>query len=122
MFPGGVILNQRILLQILPSNRFLCGLSGEKQENIKRLTDKVIESYKTSLKALEHNDLSLAERVIKLEDEIDLMEHQMRIKHSKERDGECDSYSGTIYVEMLKDLERIGDHANNIVDNILDKE
>ncbi|MFC2163315.1 Na/Pi cotransporter family protein, partial [Candidatus Altiarchaeota archaeon] len=95
-------------------------MGEDKQENLERLTAKVIESYETALRALKADDVSLARRVLVLEDEIDLMEHEMRIQHSKEDSAECDTYLGTIYVELLKDLERVGDHANNIVDNILD--
>jgi phosphate:Na+ symporter len=97
-------------------------LTEREHADLEKLVDKVLESYSTSLKSLKTKELSVAEKVLELEDEVDMLERQIRVDYTKKKDEARNPYLHTLYVEMLRDLERIGDHANNIADNIIDRE
>lgn len=77
-------------------------------------------SYKTSIKALKTNDKELAAKVIKLEDEIDSLEKRFKRNHIRRlKSNMCDVRSDVIFTDTLRNLERIGDHADNIASSIL---
>ena len=65
----------------------------------------------------------LAEQVEPLEETIDLMIETMRDRHIRRlKSGECQIDSGTIFLEVLTNLERIGDHCSNIAARIVGSE
>jgi len=67
------------------------------------------------LTAMQTGESSLAKSVIEREGEIDLMERQLRKLHIKRlNDGKCQTTSGVIFLDVISNLERIGDHASNI--------
>ncbi|MDI6601604.1 MAG: PhoU domain-containing protein [Thermoanaerobacteraceae bacterium] len=54
--------------------------------------------------------------VLDLEKEIDRMEKVLRDNHiMRLNKGECEPSSGVVYLDLLSNLERIGDHSANIV-------
>ena len=57
----------------------------------------------------------LIERIIKLEDSIDDCKDDYKLNHIQRMDsGACDAVSGATFLNMLIDIERIGDHAINV--------
>jgi len=75
----------------------------------------VKEHYSVSLKAFSKNDLNLMNQVIKSEDDVDSMEKRFKKNHIKRlREGLCQPEADPIYVETLRNLERISDHSYNI--------
>jgi phosphate:Na+ symporter len=84
-------------------------------EEIKRLSDSTIEIADTALDVYENKDESQLAQVESLEEEID----RLSIEFSENqvvrlRDGTCELKNGVIFTDIINDLERIGDHANNI--------
>ena len=54
-------------------------------------------------------------QVFSLEDDIDAMERNLRRRHiDRLNQGVCNPGSGVIFIDILSNLERVGDHANNI--------
>ena len=85
------------------------------RKELKDLFDTVVEQYGTALKAFKQQDLSLLEQVTRVEDEVDKMEKAFKKNHIKRlRKGLCQPEADPIYVETLRNLERISDHAYNI--------
>ena len=78
--------------------------------------DKLVkEIYETAIKSARENNTSLVPKVRELEAQIDIKEKEMRDAHIKRMmTGEIDADSGTIFLEILSNFERIGDHAVNI--------
>jgi len=68
-----------------------------------------------AVKTLKRPSKSNCEMAFKLENELDYKKKQTREQYLKETKQETqDSIHNYIYVETLRNLERIGDHADNI--------
>ncbi|RBP94130.1 phosphate:Na+ symporter [Cytobacillus firmus] len=79
-----------------------------------------ISTVKEALQALDHNDKIAAEHVVKKEEEIDKMERKLRKQHIlRLNEGVCSGQAGIVYVDIVSNLERIGDHAVNIAEAVL---
>ncbi|MEG0351618.1 MAG: DUF47 family protein, partial [Enterococcus sp.] len=69
--------------------------------------------------ALEKNDPSIAKEVYARENEIDVMERKLRKMHIyRLNEGICNGSAGIVFADIISNLERIGDHAKNIVDTV----
>jgi phosphate:Na+ symporter len=79
-----------------------------------------ISTVKESLESLDHNDKEAARHVVKKEEEIDKMERKLRKQHIiRMNEGTCTGQAGIVYVDIISNLERIGDHAVNIAEAVL---
>lgn len=68
-----------------------------------------------AIEALDTVDDQKAQQVLVLEDEIDDMERSLRKSHIERlNQGICNPSSGVIFIDILSNLERVGDHASNI--------
>jgi phosphate:Na+ symporter len=89
------------------------------------LTDMFTLTIETVQKALESLDISsqeLAREVAQQEDLIDKMERKFRKKHIlRLTEGSCSPQAGIVFVDIVSNLERIGDHAVNIAEAVLGK-
>ncbi len=95
--------------------------SESAMEEIKHMSDRVIKSFKQSLTAIKDADHELARSVIEREGEIDLMEKNLRKKHIRRlNEGKCQPAAGVLFLDIINNLERIGDHASNIATAVLD--
>ncbi len=85
------------------------------EEQLVNMAERVNKSVKQSLLSLQNQDKSLANVVIEREGEIDYMEKQLRQEHIKRlKDKLCKPVSGVTFLDVISNLERIGDHASNI--------
>ena len=96
--------------------------SIEALADLRKMIDKTTETYDAALKSLETNDYWLAKKVIKNDDEIDDMEKVFRRAHiTRLNEGVCNGDAGAIYLDILSNLERIGDHSVNIAQYVLEE-
>jgi len=81
---------------------------------------KVQELYDLALASLDSEDHDLARQAMEIEREVDKLETLYKQRHIERLEqGECDAGVGVLYVEILHNLERIGDHAVNIAGDVL---
>jgi len=81
---------------------------------------KAIECVENAVKALENADIEKAEMVVKAEATIDYMEKEYRAKHIERLAKlECDTTTGIAFLDTLTNIERVSDHALNVVQGIL---
>ncbi|GGE74096.1 Na/Pi cotransporter family protein [Priestia taiwanensis] len=89
-------------------------------EDLEEMFTLTITTVQKAILALEKKDHKLAEEVIQHEILIDKMERTLRKKHIKRlNDGESTPANSIVYVDIVSNLERIGDHAMNIAEAVL---
>ena len=94
--------------------------SQEASRDLSDMFDKAVRLYRLSLRTLEREDRTLAEEVFELEKEVDRLEIRYKEDHIERLEcGICNSAAGILYVEVLRNLERIGDHAVNLAGDVL---
>lgn len=97
-------------------------LSPEAYAEIDNFFQKVIKCVKTSVEAFEQKDANKVKKVRILEEDIDNLEKKLRESHIRRLNEEqCSATVGTIFLDLISNLERIGDHANNIADAVSQK-
>ncbi|GHV35470.1 Na/Pi cotransporter [Synergistales bacterium] len=78
--------------------------------------DTVEKALTYALDSIRYEDVKKADEVIQvLEKKIDEQEKQYRRNHiDRLNRGECDPEKGVVFIDILSNLERIGDHSHNI--------
>lgn len=72
-------------------------------------------TFDNALNALRTGKLDYVRKVNKYEDEVDMLERELRDRHmNRLTSGECRADAGIIYLDIIGNLERISDHAKNI--------
>lgn len=79
-----------------------------------------VQTVDEALQALDQKNLEIASAVVKKENEIDSMERTLRKQHIlRMNEGHCSGQAGIVFVDIISNLERIGDHAVNIAEYVL---
>lgn len=95
-------------------------LTGEAMEDLDEMFTLTIATVSKSLDALDTTSHELAREVAEQEDLIDKMERKFRKKHIlRLNEGACSAQAGIVFVDIVSNLERIGDHSVNIAEAIL---
>ena len=92
-------------------------------KGVKELTEAfelVTDMVAVTVNALQQYDETLAKEVISKEYLVDEMERTLRDAHiDRLNKAQCHPHSGLIFIELIHNLERIGDHSKNIAEAIL---
>lgn len=90
-------------------------------EDLNEMFDLTILTVKEAVKALDLMDRETALVVLQKEEQIDKMERKFRKKHIiRMNEGLCTGSAGIVFVDIISNLERIGDHAVNLAEEVLD--
>ena len=82
--------------------------------------NKVVATYSYALESMRNSDVDLACKVIKMEEQVDIMEKSCRANHMRRLNNNmCSIDNGIIYLEILTNLERVSDHAVNIAQQVI---
>jgi phosphate:Na+ symporter len=74
-----------------------------------------ILAVEKSLTSLEKENSSISSEALAIEPKIDKMEQVLRARHIERlNSGKCTPAAGIMFIDVLSNLERIGDHARNI--------
>jgi phosphate:Na+ symporter len=77
--------------------------------------DKARQAFVLAMESVRTEQLPDLNRVDELEDEIDQGEKDLRLRHvARLSAGVCAPAASVIFIDILSNLERIGDHAHNI--------
>ena len=77
--------------------------------------------FENSLKAGADKSAELADRVMKQEPVLDSMEKKLRKEHiMRLNEGKCCPESGIVFLDLIRNLERVGDHADNLAVSVID--
>ncbi|HSI66491.1 MAG TPA: Na/Pi cotransporter family protein [Planococcus sp. (in: firmicutes)] len=95
-------------------------LTDDAMDDLREMFELSIATVQKSLEALDTNSHELAREVAVQEDLIDKMERKFRKKHiMRLNEGTCSAQAGIVFVDIVSNLERIGDHSVNIAEAIL---
>jgi phosphate:Na+ symporter len=90
-------------------------LAAKEMAELDRLFHQTHRTYRLALQAVRDGDRSTAQVVSQMEEKMDRRYWKARKKVSKRLNaGKIDSEADTIYVELLRNLERISDHADGL--------
>jgi phosphate:Na+ symporter len=95
--------------------------SKEAISDLTNAFNKLNEMVDHSIQSLSQGNTELAKKVLADESEIDKLESDLRDRHMKRLDsGLCNPTSTIMFIELIHNIERIGDHCNNIAEAVLD--
>ncbi|MDO5402348.1 MAG: Na/Pi cotransporter family protein [Eubacteriales bacterium] len=81
------------------------------------LWEKVQNGLEQAIAARERKDINAARNVFAIEESVDNLEEELRDKHIERLScGKCKPSNGVVFLDILSNLERMSDHANNIAD------
>ncbi|WP_244834402.1 Na/Pi cotransporter family protein [Clostridium sp. BJN0001] len=90
--------------------------------------DELYELYNSTMKAVDiaiesyvKRDVNEAKSIEEIEEKIDKYQKLYRDKHIQRLyDGKCNAFAGAIYLDIISTFERIGDHATNIAESVIE--
>ncbi|MFU0800932.1 MAG: Na/Pi cotransporter family protein [Xylanivirga thermophila] len=90
-------------------------------EEMQDINIKVINMLEDSIEAVKKRDKVLAAKVQPQERKVDELEELLRQSHiDRLNKGECTVNSGVVFLDVVTNLERIGDHASNLAYSVID--
>ncbi|WOO88777.1 Na/Pi cotransporter family protein [Mollicutes bacterium LVI A0078] len=108
-------LTEKIILNIQRLNSEKIKLSDDANNEIKKMFVVALSSAKKARQLYESGDITLAGRIVEKERQLDRMERKYYKAHlSRVKLGTCTGKNAIEYVDLISDVERIGDHAENI--------
>lgn len=94
--------------------------SDHARNELNDMYNKVLSTYTYALESMRTSDVDLACKVIKMEEQVDIMEKSCRINHMRRLNNNmCSIDNGIIYLEIIANLERVSDHAVNIAQQVI---
>lgn len=92
------------------------------KSELMEMTNKVMEMLENAFNALKKRDFKLAEMVLEQEEKIDDLKDRLRASHIERLNNQlCAPESGVIFLDIVSNLERVADHATNVVQSVLDE-
>lgn len=108
------------LIQYQESHKLL--LTDDAIADVSEMFELTIDTVSKAMKALDENSAEIAREVAEQENIIDKMERKFRKNHiARLNEGRCTGQAGIMFVDILSNLERIGDHSVNIAEAVLGK-
>ena len=90
------------------------------REHLDEMMDASIDSFTYALEAVREDSVDKAMVVVEKETRVDELEIQLRSMHIRRlAKNECSTEAGIVFLDTLVCLERISDHARNIVEEVL---
>jgi phosphate:Na+ symporter len=81
-----------------------------------------LDALNTSIESFASRDINKAKSVLDIEERIDSLEKDLRLTHIKRlNNGSCTAHSGTVFLDMISNLERVADHAMNIAEAVYNR-
>ncbi len=94
--------------------------SQRAEGEVSKMFDETIKCVDNALISLDTNSMEYAERVVREEERIDIVEKRLRSEHIERLANKaCNPMVGVVYVDVLTNLERISDHALNVAQMVM---
>ncbi len=94
--------------------------SLQAQKELEEMFKKSIKSFSLAIEALEKENIEIARCALEVEKEVNKLDESLRNSHFERlKKGICLPESGSLSLEIIDNLERISDHAENIASGII---
>jgi phosphate:Na+ symporter len=94
--------------------------TDEALEELNYIYNYTINALQIAIEAYEKSDVNKANEVYLIEEKIDVSQRSFRENHIRRlNNGICNPYDGAIFIDLLSNFERIGDHSTNIADMVI---
>jgi len=94
--------------------------SEKGEKDMEKMYDVTLHTFEAALEARELGSHDAAKRAKEFERRVDRLEKDLRDKHIQRLSkGKCAPESGVIFLDVLNNLERIADHADNIAEYVV---
>ena len=94
-------------------------ISKEAKEELKELTAKIKTLYEYSITAFDDRNVTILPQVDDIEDTIDKFSAELENRHiERVKKGSCNAQLGSVYLQTVSNLERVGDHITNLAFSI----
>ena len=94
-------------------------LSEDAKEELKILIGKINDLFDISIAAFDKREDALLTKVDEIEESIDEYSAALELKHvERVKQGACSAQAGSIYLQAVSNLERVGDHITNMAFSI----
>ena len=96
--------------------------SKEALQEIDGMYKYIVHAMEISIESFENSDIIKAESIMAIENRIDSLEKELRLSHIRRLNNRvCSATVGTMFLDMISNFERIGDHATNIAEVVIHK-
>lgn len=96
-------------------------ISAEATEELKSIYSYTLMAIEAAIESYKNNDRDRALSIMPLEARIDDLQKEYRDSHIRRlNQGLCTGIAGILFLDLISNLERIGDHSKNIADTIAD--
>ncbi len=90
--------------------------------DLRAISEKAVKSFTHAVAARQTGDMDDVRKVSQYEDDVDMLEEELRDKHIERLSrGECQPSSGVVFLYIISNLERISDHAYNLAGYVKDE-
>jgi phosphate:Na+ symporter len=97
--------------------------SNEAKDELISMYKYIVNALEVSIESFEKQDLKMAESIMAIEDRIDSLEKELRASHIRRlNNGGCSATVGAVFLDVISNFERIGDHATNIAEVVINKQ
>lgn len=93
--------------------------SDTAKEELREVVETVDNLFDAAVKVFDERDLTMLPKVDTLEEMIDEYNVDLETKHIERlKKGDCSAQVGSVYLQTISNLERVGDHITNIAFSI----
>ena len=100
-------------------NRKNVEISDEAREELKAIYDYTNLAMDIAIESYKEDNKEKALSIIQVESRIDALQKEYRDAHIRRLNaGRCSALAGILFLDLISNMERIGDHSKNIADTV----
>jgi len=93
--------------------------SGTARGELGQIFGAVRRQFEDVIRTIEKRDPVSADKALKLEEAINELDRDLHDGHVRRLEaGECDTQAGVIFLDLVANLEKVGDHLTNIAERV----